>query len=113
MKMVKMDGERGHPCLVPWCSVNLGEVIPFVAIVAFGEVYSVLIQWMSDSPKPNFLSVVNKKDQFTLSNAFSASSDRIMVFCCCFCAMLMRLKSLRMLSDASLFLIKTCLIWVN
>ena len=49
MKTANRDGESGHPCLVPWWSVKLGEVIPFVVTVALGEVYSVLIQWMNDS----------------------------------------------------------------
>lgn len=64
MKMAKREGERGHPCLVPWCSVKLCEVIPLVVIVALGDVYSVLIQWMNDSSKPN-LWRVNKNAQFT------------------------------------------------
>ena len=105
--MAKRDVESGHPCLVPWCRVKLGEVIPFVTIVALGEVYSVVIHWMNDSPKPNLRRVENKNVQLTLSNAFSASSDTIiMVFCFCPCAMLMRLKSLRILSEACLFLMK-------
>lgn len=100
------DGESGHPCLVPWCKVKLVEVIPFVTIVALGEVYSIVIHWMKDSSKPNLWRVVNKNVQLTLLNAFSASSDTITVFCCCLCAMVMRLKSLRLLSDACLFLMK-------
>ena len=53
MNSAKSEGESGHPCLVPLCSVNVGEVIPLVVTVALGEVYSMLIQWMNDSPKPN------------------------------------------------------------
>ena len=58
MKMAKREGESGHPCLVPWCNVKLGEVIPFVTTVALGEVYSVVTHLMNDSPKPNLQSVV-------------------------------------------------------
>ena len=78
MNMAKRDGESGHPCLVPWCKVKLGEVIPLVVIVALGEVYSVVIHWMNDSPNSNLRRMVNTNVQLTLSNAFSASSDAIM-----------------------------------
>ena len=44
--------------------------IPFVTIVALGEVYNVFIQWLNDSPKPNLCRVLNRKVQFTLSNFF-------------------------------------------
>ena len=77
-----------------------------MTIVALGEVYNVFIQWMNDSPKPNLCRVLNRKVQFTLSNAFSASSDKIMVLSCFFCDILIKLKSLRMLSEACLFFIK-------
>ncbi len=86
--------------------MKLGDVIPFVVIVALGEVHSVLIQWMNDSPKPNLQSVLNKKDQFTLSNAFSASSDMTMALLCEFCHMLIKWKSLRILSEPCRFLMK-------
>lgn len=62
------EGESRHPCLVPWCNVKLDYVIPFVVIVALGEVYRVCIQWVNPSPK-NF--------KFTLSKLFSASNDTI------------------------------------
>lgn len=68
MKMVNTEGESGHPCLVPLCSVNLCDVRPLVVIVAEGEVYRILIQLINDSP--NFCNVVNRKVQFTLSKAF-------------------------------------------
>lgn len=55
MNMANNEGQSGHPCLVPWCNVKLDDVIPFVVIVALGEVYRVCIQWVNPSPKPNFL----------------------------------------------------------
>ena len=62
--------------------MKLGEVIPFVITVALGEVYSVLIQWMNDSPRPNLRRVLNRKVKLTLSNAFFASNDTITVLFC-------------------------------
>lgn len=73
--------------------MKLGEVILFVITVALGEVYSVFIQWMNDSPKPKLWRVENKKVQFTLSKTFSASSDTIMVLLCFCCAVLIKLRS--------------------
>lgn len=86
--------------------MKLGEVIPFVISVALGEVYGVFIQWMNDSPKPNPWRVENKKVQFTLSKAFSASSDTIMVLLCFCWDVLIKLKNLQVLSEACLFLMK-------
>ncbi len=88
MKLVResekeREGESGHPCLVPLCSVKLCDVSPLVVTVAEGIVYKILIQLINDSPKPNFCNVVNKKFQLTLSKAFSASKVTIMVFSCC------------------------------
>lgn len=59
--------------------MNCCEVNPLVVIVAVSEVYSALIQLMNDSQNPNFCNVANRKDQLTLSNAFCASNERIMV----------------------------------
>lgn len=67
MKMVNNEGESGHPCLVPLCSVNLCDVIPLVVTVAESEVYKVLILLINDSAKPNFFNVVKRNVQFTLS----------------------------------------------
>ena len=36
MKIVNKEGESGHPCLVPLCSVNLGDVRPLVVTLAVG-----------------------------------------------------------------------------
>lgn len=80
IKMVNNEGESGHPCLVPRCSVKLRDVSPLVITVAEGEVYKILIQLINDSPKPNLSNVENKNFQFTLSKAFSASKVTMMGF---------------------------------
>ena len=59
--------------------MNCCEINPLVVMVAVGEVYSALTQLMNDSPNPNFCNAINKNYQFTLSNAFRASSERIVV----------------------------------
>lgn len=67
MNIENMMGRVGTPAWYP--SVNL-----FVVTVAFGDGYKILTQLMNDSPNPNLSNVANKKFQFTLSNAFSASN---------------------------------------
>ncbi len=46
-------GESGHPCLVPRCKGNEGEIILPVMTDAAGEWYNVLIIETKCSPKPN------------------------------------------------------------
>ncbi len=45
-------GESGHPCLVPRCKGNEGEIILPVMTDAAGAWYNVLIIEMKCSPKP-------------------------------------------------------------
>ncbi len=45
-------GESGHPCLVPHCKGNGGEIILPVMTDAAGEWYNVLIIEMKCLPKP-------------------------------------------------------------
>ncbi len=45
-------GESGHPCLVPRCKGNEGEIILPVMTDAAGEWYNVLIIETKCSPKP-------------------------------------------------------------
>ena len=86
--------------------VKLCDVIPCVLTVALGEVYSVLIQWMNDSTKPNPCNVyVIKKVQFTWLNAFSASRETIIVLVWVCCARLIMLNNLHKLSEPCFFLI--------
>ena len=106
MKMVNKEGESGHPCLVPLCSVNLCDVRPLVVTVAEGEVYRILIQLINYSPKPNFCNVVKRIVQFTLSKAFSASKVAMMVSSCCSDEYWITLNSMRVLLDACLPLMK-------
>ena len=79
MKMANKEGESGQPCLVPLCRVKRSDISPLVVILAIGDVYKILSQWINDSPKPIFFSEENKKTQFTLSNAFSASNETMAV----------------------------------
>ena len=79
MKMVNKDRENGQPCQVSLCRVKRCDISPLVVIVAIGDVYKILTQWINDSPKPIFFSVENRKTQFTLSNAFSASNKTMAV----------------------------------
>lgn len=51
MKMVSKEGESGHPCLVPLCSVKLCDASPLLVAVAEGAVYRILIQLINDSSK--------------------------------------------------------------
>lgn len=84
IKVVNNEGQSGHPCLAPR-SLKLYEVIPFVVIVAIGRVYSVLIQWMNNSPKLNLQTLLSRDAHLTLSNAFLASNYTIIIltgFCC-------------------------------
>lgn len=55
-------------------------MIPFVTIVALGEVCCVAIHWMTNSPKPSLQRVVNKNVQLALLNTSSASSDYSFLF---------------------------------
>lgn len=71
----KRRGDRGHPCLVPLCKSNCGEIMPFVKTAARGFEYSNLIQDMNPFPKPKAFKVAIKKGHSTLSNALSASKE--------------------------------------
>ncbi len=57
-----------------------------------GDVYSVLIQWINDSPRPNLCNDANINVQFTLSTAFSVSREVIMVFKLCNLEVFIRLN---------------------
>lgn len=61
MKIVKKESESGHSCLISLWSVMLCELILLVVMVALGELCSVLIQQMNDSPKPSLWGVVIRK----------------------------------------------------
>lgn len=78
MKMAKSKGESGHHTTQRHLH-NLCDVIPLVVTVAIGVLCSVFIQLMNDSPKPSFCRTVKRKIQLTLSNAFSASSETIIM----------------------------------
>lgn len=105
MKMVNKKGESRHPCLVPLCSVKGGDVSPLVITVVEGAVYKFLTQLINDSPKPNFCIVEMRNDQLALSKAFYASNAAMIVHACCDEKSIM-LKSLRMLLDECVPLMK-------
>lgn len=69
----------GHTCLVLLCSVKFCDLNLLGVTVEVDDVYSALIQLINDSPNLHFCKVANKNFQLTLSNAFSASSDKITV----------------------------------
>ncbi len=77
MYMVKREGESGHFCLIPLCSVKFDDV--YLLIVTLGELCSVMTQLINDSPNPNFCRVANKNGQLMHSKAFSASYEAIVI----------------------------------
>lgn len=48
------SGESGHPCLVPRCKGNEGEMVLPVNTDASGELYKVFTIEIKRSPKPKF-----------------------------------------------------------
>ena len=54
----KSSGDKGHPWRVPRWSWNGDDIMPLVMTDASGVLYSVLIQWIKQSPNPHFLSVM-------------------------------------------------------
>ncbi len=69
-------GESGHPCLVPRCKGNEGEIILPVMTDAAGEWYNVLIIETKCSPKPKHCRTAHISFHSSLSKAFSASSEK-------------------------------------
>ncbi len=69
-------GESGHPCLIPRCKGNGGEIILPVMTAAAGEWYNVLIIEMKCSPKPKHCRTAHILFHSSLSKAFSASSGK-------------------------------------
>lgn len=76
MRSVKIIGDGGHPCLVPFI-IGIGlEVIPEVSMVAEGVEYRDRIALCNHPPMPNMSSTVLRYPQWTLSNAFFVSKER-------------------------------------
>ena len=77
--MLNYSGESGHPCLVPDLR---GQALSFspLRILALGLWYMAFLILRYDSPIPAFLKIFIKKGGCILSNAFSASIERIIWF---------------------------------
>ena len=75
--MLNNSAESGHPCLVPYLR---GKAVSFSSlrmILALGRLYMTFMILRYDPSIPTFLRVFIKKGCFILSNAFSASIERI------------------------------------
>ncbi len=75
----KSRGESGEPCLVPRLSLNEGEIKLLVSILAEESTKIISIHLRKKTPKPNLASISIKYGHSSLSNAFSASRDRMAV----------------------------------
>ena len=71
------SGKSGHPCLVPDLSGEAFSFYPLSMTLAVGLSYMAFILLRYAPCKPTLLSVFIINVLCTLSNAFSASIDRI------------------------------------
>ena len=78
--MLNNSGESGHPCLVPDLQGKAVSFFPLRMIIASGLSYLVFMIPKYDPSMPTFLRVFIKKECCILSNAFSASIERIIWF---------------------------------
>ena len=78
--MLNNSGESGHPCLVPDLSGKALSFSPLRRILALGFSYMAFTILKYHPSFPTFLWVYIKKGCCILSNAFSASVERIMWF---------------------------------
>ena len=76
--MLNSSGESGHPCLVPDLSGKALSFCPLSMILAVGLSYMAFIMLRNAPSIPTLLSVFIRNGCCTLSNAFSASIDKIM-----------------------------------
>ena len=76
--MLNRRGERGHPCLVPDLSGKALSFCPLNVMLAVGLSYMALIMLTTAPFIPTLLSVFIRNGCYILSNAVSASIDRIM-----------------------------------
>lgn len=68
-------GRSGHPCLVPCCEVNGGEIMSPVRTLAKGERYSVLIIAIKLCQNPKCCNTAWIYSHSSLSKAISVSSE--------------------------------------
>ena len=78
--MLNRSGESRHPCLVPDLSVKAFSFYPLSMMLALGLSYMAFIMLRNAPSIPSLLSVFIIKGYCTLSNAFSASIDMIILF---------------------------------
>ena len=80
--MLNNNGESGHPCRVPDLRGKALSFYPLRMILVVGLSYMAFMTLSYDPSIPTFLRVFIKKGYYILSNAFSASTERIMWFLC-------------------------------
>ena len=78
--MLNNSGESGHPCLVPDLWGKALSFSPLKMILALGRSYMAFMISRYDPSISTVLRVFNKKGCCILSNAFSASIQRIIWF---------------------------------
>ena len=78
--MLNNNGENGHPCLVPDLRGKALSFSPLRMILALGHSYMAFMTSRYAPSIPTFLKVFIKKGGCILSNAFSASIERIIWF---------------------------------
>ena len=78
--MLSNSGESGHPCLVPDLRGKALSFSPLRMILALGHSYMAFMILRYDPSIPTFLRVFIKKGCCILSNAFSASIEKIIWF---------------------------------
>ena len=78
--MLNNSGESGHPCYVPGIGGKALSFSPLRMILAVGLSYMAFMISRCEPSIPTFLRVFIKKVCCILSNAFSASIERIIRF---------------------------------
>ena len=78
--MLNNSGESGHPCLVPDLRGKALSFSPLRMILVLGLLYMAFMILRCDPSIPTFLRVFDQERCSILSNAFSASIERIMWF---------------------------------
>ena len=78
--MLNNSGKSGHPCLVPHLRGKAFSFSPLRMILVLGLSYMAFMILQYDPSIPTFLRVFIKKGCCILSNAFSASIERIIWF---------------------------------
>ena len=79
MKSANSEGEGGHPCLVPLWSVKFCEVSHDCCPWCVVECLDLLNKYLSKAKFFQGFYVFIRNVQFTLSNAFLASNERMIV----------------------------------